>query len=151
MHPGQAVAGFLGFFLWAVAEAAQQALTLVAYRRWAEAYSTADVAAREVLRIQIETYDAVWDSMFLLLLFGFLIGNVLYGHALLRGKRFDRALGTFYFAAALLTIAGISGELGGPLLPASVGVWLWRMPDERVPDLPPRDSASRAATSLRPA
>jgi len=80
--------------------------------------------------------------MFLLLLLGFFIGNVLYGLATIRGDGLTRVLGFFYFGAAFLTVAGISGELGGPTLPpllntwlypllqpaarSLIGVWLWR-------------------------
>jgi hypothetical protein len=140
--PGAAVAGFLGFLLWAFTEAAQQALTLVAYRRWADAYASAETAVREILAVQVATYDAIWDSMFLLLLIGFLIGNLLYGWALIRHSGFDRVIGVCFLAAAALTVSGISGELGGPVLPATIapwiypaiqplarlliGVWLWR-------------------------
>jgi hypothetical protein len=140
--PAAAAAGFLGFLLWAFTEAAQQALTLVAYRRWADAWASAETAAREILTVQVATYDAIWDSMFLLLLIGFLIGNLLYGLALIRRSGFDRVIGACFLAAAALTAAGISGELGGPVLPAAIapwiyptiqplarlliGVWLWR-------------------------
>ena len=139
---GAAVAGFLGFTLWAFTEAAQQTLTLTAFRRWADEYRAADVNVRETLRAQIGIYDAIWDSMFLLLLIGFLFGNVLYAIATARGARLTRVLSFFYVGAALLTIAIISGELGGPTLPpllsawlypllqpaarATIGVWLWR-------------------------
>ncbi len=33
---------------------------------------------REILRAHIATYDALWDAMFLLLLLGFFVGNVLW-------------------------------------------------------------------------
>jgi hypothetical protein len=140
--PGAAVAGFLGFLLWSFTEAAQQALTLVAYRRWAKAFAAADAAQREVIRVQVESYDAVWDSMFLLLLIGFLAGNLFFGWTLVKRRGFDRIIGVCFLAAALLTAFGISGEIGGPVLPAAlafwaypaiqplgrflIGVWLWR-------------------------
>ena len=136
------VSGFLGFLLWAFTEAGQQTLTLLAFRRWAAEYRTADAAVRETLRAQIGVYDAVWDAMFLLLLIGFLAGNVLYAIATARGDRLTRTLSVFYIGAALLTLAIISGELGGPALPpllstwlypllqpaarATIGIWLWR-------------------------
>lgn len=142
---GLIVPGFLGFVLWAFTEAAQQTLTLTSFHRWARAWPAADAATRETLRAQIATYDALWDAMFLLLLVGFLFGNVLYGLACLRELGLTRVLGYFYFGAAFLTLAGISGEVGGPTLPpfAStwlypllqpaarllIGVWLWRASD----------------------
>jgi hypothetical protein len=143
--PGAMVAGFLGFLLWAFTEAAQQTLTLTVYQRWAAAYPQADAAARDVLRLQIASYDLIWDAMFLLLLLGFLAGNILYGSATIRSRGLTRVLGAFYFAAAFLTLAGISRELSGPVLPPiletwlypliqpaarfTIGLWLWRTRD----------------------
>ena len=86
--------------------------------------------------------------MFLLLLLGFLIGNVLYGIACLRDHGLTRVLGAFYFGAAFLTLTGIVSELGGPALPPLlntwlypllqpaarllIGIWLWRIDSEKV-------------------
>lgn len=119
------VPGFLGFVLWAFTEAGQQTLTLTVFHRWAKAWPAADPAARETLRSQIATYDALWDAMFLLLLLGFLFGNVLYGLACLREPGLTRVLGYFYFGAAFLTLTGISSEVGGPTLPPFLGTWLY--------------------------
>lgn len=143
--PGAMIAGFLGFLLWAFTEAAQQSLTLTLFRRWAAAYPQADAAGREVLRLQIASYDNLWDAMFLLLLIAFLVGNILYGCVTVRASGLTRALGIFYFLAAFLTLFIISGELGGPTLPSSfeawfypltqpvarllIGLWLWRQRD----------------------
>ena len=149
---GTVVPGLLGFLLWGFTEAAQQTLTLTAFHRWAEAYRTADMAARETLRTQIAVYDALWDSMFLLLLLGFLVGNVLYGIATLHGRGLTRTISWLYFAAAFLTLTILSGELRGPTLPDIIsewlypllqpaarfliGVWLWRVSDtDREPSL----------------
>jgi hypothetical protein len=142
---GVVVPGLLGFLLWGFTEAAQQTLTVTAFHRWAGAYRTADMAARETLRTQIAVYDALWDSMFLLLPFGFLVANVLYGIATLRGRGLTRTISWLYFAAAFLTLTIISAELRGPTLPDVVsawlypllqpaarfliGVWLWRVSD----------------------
>ena len=146
---GTVVPGFLGFLLWGFTEAAQQTLTLTAFHRWAAAYRTAEVAARATLTTQIATYDALWDSMFLLLLLGFFAGNLLYGIATLRGRGLTHVLSWLYFAAAFLTLTIFSGELYGPTLPGPVsawfypllqpaarfliGVWLWRVRDDESP------------------
>jgi hypothetical protein len=142
---GLIVPGFLGFLLWGFTEAGQQTLTLAAFHRWARAWPEADSATREILRAHIATYDALWDAMFLLLLLGFFIANVLYGLATVRERGLTRMLGYFYFGAAFLTLAIFSGEVGGPSLPplleawlypllqpaarALIGVWLWRAMD----------------------
>lgn len=122
---GLAAAGFLCFLLWALTEAGQQALTLVAYHGWAAAYATADVATQEVLRMQISTYHAVWDSMFLLLLIGFLLGNLFYGVAMVNDRGNARVLSVLFLAVAVLTAFGVSREIGGPALPSAMGVWLY--------------------------
>jgi hypothetical protein len=146
--PGMMIVGFLGFLLWAFVEAGQQALTLTVYHRLAAAYPQANAADREILRSQIALYDNLWDAMFLLLLLGFLAGNVLYGCATIRApkeERLTRVLGLFYFGATLLTLSGICREVGGPTLPPLletwlypllqpaarllIGIWLWRARD----------------------
>ncbi len=153
---GIVVPGLLGFLFWGFTEAAQQALTLTVFHRWAGAWRTADTAAREALRSQIATYDALWDAMFLLLLLGFLVGNVLYGIATVRGTALTRTLSWLYFAAAFLTLTIISGELRGPTLPPLVeawlyplmqpaarfliGMWLWRIEDPESPTSGSRSS-----------
>ncbi|HEV3409588.1 MAG TPA: hypothetical protein VG095_04805, partial [Chthoniobacterales bacterium] len=119
------VPGFLGFLLWGFTEAAQQTLTLTVFRRWAVQFAAADAATRETLRNNIGIYDAIWDAMFLLLLFGFLAANILYALATLRGVGLTRVLSFFYFGAAFLTLIGISAELQGPTLPPLLSTWLY--------------------------
>jgi hypothetical protein len=122
---GPMIAGFLGFLLWAFTEAGQQAFALTVYHRWAAAYPQADAAGQEILRLQIASYDLVWDAMFLLLLLGFLVGNTLYACATIRGQGLTRIIGMFYFGAAFLTLFEISRELGGPTLPPLLETWLY--------------------------
>ncbi|MDH3266739.1 MAG: hypothetical protein OEM25_07225, partial [Gammaproteobacteria bacterium] len=123
--PGCMTVGFLGFLLWAFTEATQQALTLVAFRRWASAFLEANTAAQDVIRAQMSAYYAVWDAMFLLLLIGFFIGSTLYGIATVRRHGFDRVLGVLYLAVALLTLGSISREVGGPVVPTALSIWLY--------------------------
>ena len=143
--PGRMVTGFLGFLIWAFTEAAQQALSLTVYQRWAAAYPQADTAGREILRLQIAAYDNLWDAMFLLLLVAFCAANILYATATIHGRGLTHLLSIFYFGAAFLTLSIISNELGGPSLPSrlegwiypllqpaarfSIGLWLWRARD----------------------
>lgn len=147
--PGRMLVGLLGFLLWAATEAAQQALSLVAFDRWRHAWLVADEAARAVLRTQIGIYDGLWDAMYFLLLIGFFIGNVCYAAAMLRRHALTRVLGVFYVVAAALTALYAAGEFGAPGLPeplagwiypavqplarALIGVWLWRFAEELRP------------------
>ena len=149
---GAASLGLAGFALWAGTEAAQQALTKVALdRTWRAAWPTADEAARAVIREQVALFDVAWDSMYLLLLLGFLAGNLLLGAAVARIERDESraaaGAGTLtmwvavcLWAAAALTFVLLLPELGGPTTPgtdwlypllqpaarALIGVWLWR-------------------------
>jgi hypothetical protein len=123
--PGAAVAGFLGFQLWAFTEAGQQALTLTAFDRWRRAYPAADESLRALLRTQIATYDALWDAMYVLLLIGFLLGNVFLGAAVWRSQGLGRVVGVLFFAAAVLTLFNLFGEFGGPALPPPLDTWLY--------------------------
>jgi hypothetical protein len=152
---GAASLGLWGFGLWAAAEAAQQALTKVALdRTWRAAWPAASAAEREAIRGYVAMYDVVWDSLYLLILLAFLLGNVSLALAL-RGTGALRAAGAergrdrlalwvsgAYVAAAGLTFLLLVPELGGPAVAGSatgwlypliqpagrtlIGVWLWR-------------------------
>ena len=146
---GAVVVGFLGFLLWAFTEAGQQALTLTTFDRWRRAYPAADEALKAQLRSQITVYDGLWDAMYVLLLLGFLAGNVFLAVAVWKSRGLGRAVGVFYLAAAGLTFFNLSGELGGPVLPPPLDAWLyptlqplarllialllWRTPDDAAP------------------
>ncbi len=141
--PGAVVVGLLGFLLWSMTEAGQQTLTLVAFRDLEAAWEVASsTVAREEIRVQVAMYDAVWSSMFLLLLVGFTLGNAAFGAALVGRGGVDAVLGGLFLVIAGLTVFNISGQLDGPVLPAglrawvypvvqpvtrvAIGVWLWR-------------------------
>ncbi|UXI65836.1 hypothetical protein [Tahibacter amnicola] len=146
---GLVLPGFLGFLLWGMSEAGQQAMTLIAFDRWRHAWLVADAATKDALRVQIAVYDGLWDALYFLLLIAFVIGNSFYAIAIARRGRLGRWLAFFYTAAAALTVTIIASELGAPPLPGPlnavlypalqplarilIGVWLWRMADEREP------------------
>lgn len=144
---GSASLGLAGFALWASTEAAQQALTKVALdRTWRAAWPTADQAARAVIREQVAIYDIVWDAMYLLILLGFLAGNVCLAFAVRRtaestgSPALGRWVSVALWAAAGLTLFLLLPEVGVHVtLPGSqwlypaiqpagralAGVWLW--------------------------
>lgn len=92
------------------------------------------------------------NASYFLLLIGFFFGNTLLGIALWHGRESTRGLtrvvSLFLFAAALLTLTILSGELKGPTLPGPlafwvypalqplgrllIAVWLWNAADEPV-------------------
>jgi hypothetical protein len=139
---GAAALGVLGFSLWGAVEAGQQTFTLVALdRTWRAAWPTADAAARELIRGYVGLYDLVWGSLYLLLLLGFLPGNLSLAVATWQQGGLGRWVALAFSAAAGLTFLFLLPELGGPALldgqdwvypliqPAGrslIGVWLWK-------------------------
>lgn len=139
---GAAALGVMGFSLWAAVEAGQQAFTKVALdRTWRAAWPTADAAAREVIRANVALHDLVWDSLYLLLLLGFLSGSVALMIATWAQGGLGRWVAAAFAAGGALTFFFLLPELGGPALlegldwaypllqPAGrtlIGVWLWK-------------------------
>jgi hypothetical protein len=144
-QPGAAIFGFACFMLWAWLEAAQQGLTLVALDRWwRPAFLAGDAAQRDVIAARVAVYDAVWDSLFFVLVIGFAFGSLLYGLVLARGAGLERVVGLLYLAIAAWSFHGTAVDWGAPRLPplldiwlyplvqpvarTLIGVWLWRSP-----------------------
>jgi hypothetical protein len=142
--PALALAGILAFGLWAVTEAGQQTLTLFAFDDWRRAWLAGDAAVRATMELRAAIYDGLWDASYALLLIGFLIGNSLFAAILFRGPdTLSRIVGGFLTLAALLTLAILIVEVGGPDLLAPlgrwaypaiqplgrvlIGIWLWRV------------------------
>jgi hypothetical protein len=134
--------GFLLWCLWAFTEMIQQSLALVAnHYAWRAGYESANESVRAMIRTQMFGFDAIWDALYVLLLIGFIGGNVLYAAAFRNSAGLGRALLVFYFLAAvrvfnflsafnIATWAGPAMSWIYPLLqPAarvSIGVWLWK-------------------------
>ena len=142
--PARALFGILALGLWAVTEAGQQTLTLFAFDDWRRAWLTGDVAVRATIEVRTAVYDGLWDASYGLLLIGFMIGNALFATILFwRSDSLSRVVAAFLSLAALLTLAILIVEVGGPDLLAPfgrwaypaiqplgrilIGVWLWRV------------------------
>jgi hypothetical protein len=154
--PGTLTLGFVCFMLWAFLEAAQQGLTLVAFDRlWRPAFLSGGGAARESVAAQVAIYDALWDSLFFVLVVGYAVGSVLYGFVLLRGNGLERVIGALYLLIAAWSFHGTAVDWGAPRLPALldawlypvvqpvartlIGVWLWRAPPLDLSPAPRQD------------
>ena len=143
--PGAMTFGFICIMLWAFLEAAQQGLTLVAFDRlWRTAFLAGDAAQRETIAAQVAVYDALWDSLFFVLVVGFALGSLLYGLVLVRGTGLERVVGVFSLLIAAWSFHATAVDWGAPRLPTLldqwlyplvqplartlIGVWLWRAP-----------------------
>ena len=124
--PALAIGGLLGFFLWAFTEAGQQSLTLFAFDDWRRAWLAGDPAVRQTIELRTAIYDGLWEAAYSLLLWGIILGSSFYAAILLRlPDTLSRVVGGFYVLAAVQSILIQSGELGGPVLPDSVGFWVY--------------------------
>lgn len=148
--PARALLGVIAFGMWALTEAGQQTLTLFAFDDWRRAWLAGDATVRATMELRAAIYDGLWDASYALLLIGFLIGNALLATVLLgRRETLSRTVGVFLLLAALLTLAILIVEVGGPDLLAPfgrwaypaiqplgrilIGLWLWRVAEAGEP------------------
>lgn len=124
--PALARLGLLAMGLWALTEAAQQALTLFAFDDWRRAWLAGDPAVRATIEVRAAIYDGLWEAAYSLLLFGIILGSALFAAMLLRlPDTLSRVLGGLFLLAAIQSILIQSGELGGPVLPESIAFWVY--------------------------
>jgi hypothetical protein len=124
--PGLALFGLMAMGLWALTEAAQQALTLFAFDDWRRAWLAGDAAVRATMEVRVAIYDGLWEAAYSLLLFGIILGSALFAAMLLRlPDTLSHILGGFFALAAIQSILIQSGELGGPVLPEPIAYWIY--------------------------
>jgi hypothetical protein len=142
--PGLVIPGFFAYLLFAGAEMLRTSLVLFAVNgAWRAGYASAgDAAARQFFRGQILGFTGVNQALFMLFFLAFLVGNLLYGLALARGRGLERVVGWTLLAWAALAVptlveeAGAGGRVGPdlwwvgpifqPLARMLMAVWLWR-------------------------
>jgi len=126
VSPGLALAGIVGFGLWAITEAAQQSLTLFAFDDWRRAWLAGDEAVRASIVVRTAIYDGLWEAAYSLLLFGIILGSAFFAAMLLRLRdTLSRVLGVLFALAAIQSVLIQSGELGGPVLPEALAFWIY--------------------------
>lgn len=151
---GLALLGSLFFLLWGTSELLGVSVILFAVNRtWRAGYTNADPALQETYRVLLTGFEAVWDSVFFLLLVAFLLGSLCYGRVASKGRGLERVVGVLFLFAVPLTFAIIVSGYGGPPWPGTLagwtypilqplsrvllGVWLWNSaerPGGSVPD-----------------
>ena len=126
VSPALALAGVLGFFLWAITEAGQQSLTLFAFDDWRRGWLAGDPVIRQTIELRAAIYDGLWEAAYSLLLFGIILGSGFFAAILLRmPDTLSRVVGGFFALAAIQSILLQSGELGGPVFPESLAFWIY--------------------------
>lgn len=106
--------GMIWFLIWGIVEMIGiSGIIFSVNGNWRANYVGASSSEQEILRINIESYLAQWDSMFFVLLIAFLLGTAFYGWATWCGKGLERLLSYLFWLAAPLTILIIlSGYFG---------------------------------------
>ena len=124
--PALALFGLMAMGLWALTEAAQQALTLFAFDDWRRAWLAGDAPVRATIEVRAAVYDGLWEAAYSLLLCGIIIGSALFAAMLLRfPDTLSRILGALFGLAVIQSIFIQSGELGGPVLPDWLAFWIY--------------------------
>lgn len=143
-RPGASLAALVFMTAWAIVEAAQQSLLLVAGQwTWRAALATtADPTVRDRMMHLLIALDGVSDALFLVILGAFVVGNVALAVAVWAPSGLARAVAIgFALAAGLGVVSGLT-TFGSGVLPAPVmavlypllqpparfltGLWLWR-------------------------
>ncbi|MBC7901139.1 MAG: hypothetical protein H7070_13930 [Saprospiraceae bacterium] len=141
---GPMILGFLGYLLFAAAELFRTSMGLFTLNRgWRAAYAeTTQETVKSSLRIMMDAWPAVSDSLFFLLILGFLIGNLFYGLTLVRGVHLERIVGIallIWTAIGVNTLADIAGFrilslpewvswTFQPAVRFMIAWWLWQTP-----------------------
>jgi hypothetical protein len=124
--PALALAGILGFGLWAITEAGQQTLTLFAFDDWRRAWLAGDPAVRATMELRAAIYDGLWDAAYSLLLIGIILGSAFFCAMLLKFRDgLSRTVGILFGANVFLSLTFLSGEVGGPTLPPGISFWIY--------------------------
>jgi hypothetical protein len=138
--------GLMGFLLFGFAEFVRVSFSLFALRAWRAQYAAAgEEAAREALRTLLEAWPGINRSLFFLLAFGFLLGNLFYGIATRSGEGLEKGVGAVLLLWSAISLAGILNDYGGvsflalpewlsvtfqPAARVLVGIWLWKSAGE---------------------
>ncbi len=141
--PALAGLGFIWMFMWAMAELLGVSVNLFAVNAtWRAQFADSAPLVQEQLRVLLIGFQGVWDGIFFLLLFCFLLGSLCYGLALQGQSGLGRQLGWLFLLAVPLTIAimlggytaihsfdAISNAVYPVLQPVSrllLAAWLWQ-------------------------
>jgi hypothetical protein len=141
--PGFTGLGFTFFVVFAVAEIMRQLLVLFYLNGLRIKYlATDNVTIREILRLDIENFSLIGNSLFGLFILSFAIGNLCFGLSLWKESGFSKLLAWLFVLWSLGNITtlqlefipnttlneviGIYSYIYQPLMRGVIGVWLWK-------------------------
>lgn len=145
-YPLEIILGTFFLLLWCVMEMSQQALLIDALnQQWRPAFLAAqDEMSRDIYLTLIKGTNALSDSKYFVLLYGFAMGSLLYGSAMVREEDLARWIGIAFILIGLLSASAFTSYYLGlgflsagvtwcykwvypclqPLVRLALGVWL---------------------------
>jgi hypothetical protein len=146
--PVLVIPGTLFILIWAVAEMAQQAYMIDAVNQiWRPAFQEAtDEVSRQALYAQLLGANAIRDSLYFLVIYGFGMGTFLLGFAMYAEDRLARGIGLAFILIGVLSLSSFGRYFLGlsfltppvdwiydfvypwlqPAVRIALGFWLWR-------------------------
>jgi len=147
-HPEYVIPGTFFMLVWAFAEMGQQAFMIDTVNQiWRPAFlNETDAIQKGVVESQLSGVNGIWDFMYFLIIYGFGLGTLLLGLALMQAEPFARWIGgTFVFIGILSFLSFIRYYIGlsflsqpvdwiyewiypalQPAVRIALGIWLWK-------------------------
>nr|WP_299342841.1 hypothetical protein [Allomuricauda sp.] len=118
--------GMVFFGIWGIVEMIGVSGIIFAVNgNWRTDYTTATVAEKVILKANIESYLSLWDSMFFVLLIGFLLATIFFGWATWNGKGLEKLLSYLFWLAAPLTFLIILSGYFNEVWAGWVVAWMY--------------------------
>ena len=97
--------GMIWFLIWGIVEMIGVSGIIFAVNKdWRINYSVASDPVKAILQQNIESYFAIWNSLFFVLLIAFLLGTIFFGWATWKGKGLEKTLSYLFWLAVPLTV-----------------------------------------------
>ena len=127
-YPAEIVIGSFFLLVWAYTEMSQQVLLIDALNNyWRPGFLAADESmSRNIYLTLIKGSDAISDSQYFLLLYGFGLGSLLYGLALVRENSWVKWIGTALIFIGVLSLCSFLRYYLGLEQLAPIVDWLYK-------------------------
>ncbi|MGI9543627.1 MAG: hypothetical protein ACR2MX_10240 [Cyclobacteriaceae bacterium] len=118
--------GMIWFLVWGLTEMiGVSSLIFSVNGEWRSGYLLAGEAEQLALQSRIEAALSIWDSLFFVLLIGFLLGTTLYGWATWKGKGLEKLLSYCFWLAVPLTLLIIFSKYAQVEWAGQVTSWIY--------------------------
>ena len=147
-YPEYIIPGTFFLAIWAVTEMAQQAFMIDTVNQiWRPEYlNETDEGRKLMIENQLSMTGGIWDFMYFLIIFGFGLGTMLLGFAMIKVDKLAIGIGSAFIFIGILSLlsflryyAGLTFFSAGvdwvyfwiypvlqPIVRIALGVWLWK-------------------------